>query len=199
MPPEKSPQYPERVVARVGRWINQKYKISRVLGMGGTGVVYAGHRRNGLRVAIKYLLDKYADDADVLRLFAREAYLANDVGHPGAVAILDEDVDEDGNTYLVMPLLEGETLRQRWERHGKRLPLEEVCVWMHDALDVLAAAHAQLDPLFYQYHTPPTPNVMADFIQALDPAKLVLVETVRSAYTVQGCGETLTPRRPCRS
>jgi len=50
--------------------------------------------------------------------FTREGYVANTVGHPGAVSVLDDDVTEDGAAFLVMELLEGETLDHRWEKGG---------------------------------------------------------------------------------
>ncbi|WP_394829823.1 protein kinase domain-containing protein [Pendulispora albinea] len=104
--------------------------------------VYAATHRNGHRVAIKFLLERFSDDHDMRSLFSREAYLANQVGHPGAVPVLDDDVDEAGCPFLIMPLLEGETLRRRWERANKRLSVPEVSVLMSGVLDVLASAHA---------------------------------------------------------
>jgi len=130
-------------LARIGTVVQQKYRIQRLLGIGGMAAVFAATHRNGHRVAIKFLLDHLVHDPDVYRLFTREAYVANDVGHPGAVPVLDDDTDDQGNVFLVMPLLEGETLRARWERTDKRLPLAEVGVLMLDALDVLASAHAK--------------------------------------------------------
>ncbi|WP_394843653.1 protein kinase [Pendulispora brunnea] len=132
----------KRVLARVGTDV-QKYRIERLIGIGGMAAVYAATHRNGNRVAIKFLLERYADDPAICRLFSREAYVANEVGHPGAVNVLDDDIDDDGCPFMVMPLLEGESLRRRWEEKGKRLPLTEVAVFIADALDVLAAAHAK--------------------------------------------------------
>ncbi|WP_394838675.1 protein kinase [Pendulispora rubella] len=133
----------ERALARVGKVVQQKYVITRLVGVGGMAAVYAAKHRNGNRVAIKYLLDHFAGDNDVLNLFRREAYVANHVDHPGAVPVLDDDVDDEGAAFLIMPLLEGETLRARWERAGRRLSVGEVAVITADVLDVLAAAHAK--------------------------------------------------------
>ncbi|WP_394832423.1 protein kinase [Pendulispora rubella] len=121
----------------------QKYKITRLLGVGGMAAVYAATHRNGHRVAIKYLHEHLSDDADIRRLFSREAYVANEVDHPGVVPVLDDAEDEHGCILLIMPLLDGETLRARWERTGKRLSVAEVGVLMWDVLDVLAAAHSK--------------------------------------------------------
>ena len=133
----------ERALARVNATVQGKYRIDRLLGIGGMASVYAATHRNGHRVAIKFLLDHLSEDSDIYRLFSREAYVANQVGHPGAVPVLDDDLDDDGCPFLIMPLLEGETMRARWERANKRLQVAEVGVLMLDVLDVLAAAHAK--------------------------------------------------------
>ncbi|WP_394841920.1 serine/threonine protein kinase [Pendulispora brunnea] len=130
-----------RALARIGSTVQQKYRVTELLGMGGMSTVYAATHRNGHRVAIKFLLEDAS--ADLRQLFSREAYVANQVGHAGAVPVLDDDVDEEGCAFLIMPLLEGETLGSRWARAGRRLPFTEVAVLMLDALDVLASAHAK--------------------------------------------------------
>ncbi|WP_394848903.1 serine/threonine protein kinase [Pendulispora brunnea] len=132
----------ERALGRIGTTIQDKYRIERLVGIGATAAVYAATHRNGHRVAIKVLLDMFLDDEDAIRRFRREAYMANQVGHPGAVTVLDDDLDETGCAFLIMPLLEGETLRARWERNGRRLSLAETGLLMSDVLDVLASAHA---------------------------------------------------------
>jgi serine/threonine-protein kinase len=71
----------------------------------------------------------------------REGYLANTVDHRGTVKVLDDDVSEDGASFLVMELLEGETLEARWARKVRRLPVAEVLPIANQVLDVLAAAH----------------------------------------------------------
>ncbi|WP_394839129.1 serine/threonine protein kinase [Pendulispora rubella] len=134
---------PARLFARIGSTIQNKYRIDRMLGMGGTAVVYSAVHRNGNRVAIKFLLDRYSDDPEMSRFFRHEAYVANQVEHHGVVPVLDDDVDEAGCPFLIMPLLEGESLRARWERSERRLPIDEVLILMADALDVLAAAHGR--------------------------------------------------------
>ncbi|WXA80141.1 DPP IV N-terminal domain-containing protein [Pendulispora rubella] len=105
--------------------------------------VYEATHRNGHRVAVKYLLERYVDEPSVRMLFSREAYIANEVQHQGVVPIIDDDIDEDGCAFLIMPLLEGETLRARWERMNKRLPLLEVGLFTSDLLEALACAHAK--------------------------------------------------------
>ncbi|WP_394849902.1 serine/threonine protein kinase [Pendulispora brunnea] len=130
----------QRALARVGRIVG-KYRLERVIGVGGMAAVYAATHRDGHRVAVKFMLEHFRDDPNIEQLFGREALIANQVGHPGAVPVLSHDVDDDGSPFLVMPLLEGETLHARWQRANKRLPIAEVGVFMSDVLDVLTSAH----------------------------------------------------------
>jgi serine/threonine-protein kinase len=133
----------ERAVRRrVGRTVRGKYRIDRVLGIGGMAAVYAATHRNNKRFAIKMLHDEYARNAEICGRFTREGYVANSVGHAGAVAVLDDDVAEDGAPFLVMELLEGHALEELAERLG-RLPYDVVLGIAHELLDVLAIAHAK--------------------------------------------------------
>jgi eukaryotic-like serine/threonine-protein kinase len=131
-----------RVRARVGSTLKGKYRLDRVVGVGGMAAVYAAtHLRNASRVAVKLLHREVAVDESVRARFLREGYVANSVAHPGAVRILDDDTAEDGAVFLVMELLEGETLDARWERSGHRLGAREVSRLVYQLLDVLATAH----------------------------------------------------------
>jgi eukaryotic-like serine/threonine-protein kinase len=131
----------ERARALVGRVLKGKWRLERVVGVGGMATVYAAVHRNQSRVAIKMLHPQIALDSEVTTRFLREGYLANAVGHPGTVAVLDDDVSEDGVPFLVMELLEGETLEARWSRKGEQLPLSEVLPVIDQLLEVLTAAH----------------------------------------------------------
>jgi eukaryotic-like serine/threonine-protein kinase len=130
--------------ARVGTVINQKYRLERLIGSGGMASVFqAVHQNNGSRVAIKMLHAHLAIDAELRPRFLREGYVANKVEHRGAVRVIDDDETEDGAVFLVMELLDGETLNARFERSGQKLPAPEVCELAYQLLDVLAAAHAK--------------------------------------------------------
>jgi serine/threonine-protein kinase len=76
----------------------------------------------------------------VKQRFIDEGYLANRVGHPGAVSVLDDEVAEDGAVYLIMDLLDGETLEERMRRLGPMEPADVLPV-VDALLDVLGAAH----------------------------------------------------------
>jgi serine/threonine-protein kinase len=120
-----------------GRW-----ELLGTLGDGGTAAVYrARDRESGEMVAVKILHPELARDRAMRERFRREAYAANLVQHPAVVKILADGEGEDKTPFLVMELLDGETLEQRLGRKGGRLPATEVLWAMDKVLDVLAAAH----------------------------------------------------------
>lgn len=131
-----------RARARAGSVLREKWRLDVLLGVGGMAAVYAATHRNGSRVAIKVLHAELSVNRDVRARFLREGYVANAVGHDGAVKVTDDDTAEDGSAFLVMELLEGETLEHRRERCGK-LAEDEVLSLTDKLLDVLAAAHAK--------------------------------------------------------
>jgi serine/threonine-protein kinase len=126
---------------RVGTTIGGKYKLEEVIGVGGMATVYLGVHRNGNRVAIKMLHAELALEEGLAERFVREGYVGNAIGHPGTVRVIDDDRTEDGAAFLVMELLEGETLHQRGLRQGGRLSPRELLPLAHELCDVLAAAH----------------------------------------------------------
>ena len=75
----------ERAEGRIGTTIRDKYRIERVLGVGGMATVYLAAHRNGSRVAIKILHPELAVQEHHRERFVREAYVANSVEHPGSV------------------------------------------------------------------------------------------------------------------
>ncbi len=124
----------------IGRMLSD-YRIDSLIGAGGMGEVYRAHdTRHDRPVAIKVLAAHLIGDADALQRFKREARAAAAISHPNVLSIEDYGTD-DGVTFAVTELLEGETLRSRL----KRAPCswqEAVCI----AIPVgkgLAAAHAR--------------------------------------------------------
>jgi len=126
---------------RLGTVLKGKWTIQALLGSGGMASVYGATHRNGKRVAIKLLHPELSMNLAIRQRFLREGYVANSVQHAGAVSVDDEDVTDDGCAFLVMELLEGETLDARWERKGRRLEAPEVLALMDQVLDTLSAAH----------------------------------------------------------
>jgi serine/threonine-protein kinase len=127
---------------RIGATLCGRYRLIRLVGVGGTAAVYAGRHRNGHSVAIKILHEHLSSDPAMERLFRREALLVNKIEHSGVVPVMDDDISE-GCAFLVMPLLVGETVRTRAERLRGRLPVDDVCALARAALDALAAVHAR--------------------------------------------------------
>ena len=129
--------------ARIGLVLRDKWRLDDLLGVGGMAAVYAAtHVNNGRRGAIKLLHPELAVNDEVRGRFLREGYAANKVEHPGTVAVLDDDVTEDGAVYLVMELLEGETLEARREATSFLHPADVLPI-IDRILDVLVAAHAK--------------------------------------------------------
>lgn len=130
-----------RAQARVGTTLQGKYHLDAVLGVGGMACVYAATHRNKKRFAIKLLHPELSVSGDLRARFLREGYAANSVQHDGTVAVLDDDLTEDGGAFLVMELLEGDSVEDLWRRSGRRLPAELVTDVGVQLLDVLSAAH----------------------------------------------------------
>src|SRR5258708_29891152 len=132
-----------RAQRRIGTVLRGKYRLDRVLGVGGMATVYAATHRNGKEFALKLLHPELALRKDIRARFIREGYVANAVKHPASVAVLDDDVGEDGTAFLVMELLHGQTVETLWQRSDEQLPLALVAGIALQLLDVLAAAHAR--------------------------------------------------------
>ena len=139
---QQSPDPRALAERRVGQTLANKWTIDRLVDIGGMAAVFAATHRNGKKVAIKILHPTIASQADVTERFLREGYVANQVDHPGAVSILDDDVTPDGAPFLVMELLEGESLDGWMQRTGGMLPVADVLAIADQALDTLAAFHA---------------------------------------------------------
>jgi eukaryotic-like serine/threonine-protein kinase len=141
--PTDRPQDPQLAVAqaRVGQTLNGKWQVDRLIDMGGMGAVYEATHRNGRRAAIKLLHPRFALDPEVRKRFLREGYVANKIDHPGAVAILDDDIAQDGAPFLVMELLDGESLSASLTRAGGLFPVADALAIMGQVLEVLSAAH----------------------------------------------------------
>ncbi len=126
--------------------LDDKWTLERLLGVGGMAAVYAATHRNGARAAVKVLHADLSRIKEVRERFLREGYAANRVEHAGAVKVLDDDVvvsgPESGTAYIVMELLEGESLQDRIERGPPLGELEFLSI-AASVLEVLEAAHGR--------------------------------------------------------
>jgi eukaryotic-like serine/threonine-protein kinase len=121
--------------------LGSRYRLERELGGGSMATVYlAEDVRHGRQVALKLLRQEYAATFAAER-FLREIEIAARLQHPHIVPLLDSG-EVGGNLYLVMPFIEGESLRVRLVREG-RLPAGEVIRILGDVADALAYAHGK--------------------------------------------------------
>jgi serine/threonine-protein kinase len=124
-----------------GDVLGGKYRIERVIGQGGMGVVAAArHTELQQRVAIKVLPAHLAPDDEVVERFMREARAAARLRSEHAVKVVDVGTRQNGSPYIVMELLEGEDLGALSERGP--LPIADAVDYILQACEAVAEAHA---------------------------------------------------------
>lgn len=125
-----------------GRVVAGKYRLVRVLGRGGMGMVFeAQHVQVRRSFALKFLRQDRVVAPRSLRRFEREAELLGRLDHENIVGLLDIGVDEASGPYLVLEYVRGITLRRDIEQHGRR-PLGRVLSIVRQIGRGLAHAHA---------------------------------------------------------
>jgi serine/threonine protein kinase len=125
------------ITLQAGDIVEGRYRVVRALGVGGMGAVYEVERVNdGKRLALK--LAQEVRGLALARL-AREARIASQIHHPNVVSIVDADVAQGGYAYLVMELVEGQTLAEGGKKRGMPWRLEV----LFQVLQGVKALHAQ--------------------------------------------------------
>lgn len=126
----------------VGRTIEGKYRLDRLIGKGGMGAVYeARDVRLDRAVAVKIMLGRAFGEQAAIRRFRREARAAARLNHRNIVGVHDVGLVEREGAYLVMELVQGVTLRAELDRDGA-MPPAVAADWFDQLLDGIGAAHA---------------------------------------------------------
>jgi eukaryotic-like serine/threonine-protein kinase len=136
------PSTPPPPPVAIGELVANKYRVERVLGHGGMGVVVAAmHEQLAQRVAIKMLLPEAKASANALARFTREARAAAAIRGEHVARVLDVGELEGGAPYIVMEYLEGRDLSGTIAERGT-LPVEEAVAYVLEACEAIAEAHA---------------------------------------------------------
>jgi serine/threonine-protein kinase len=127
--------------AEVGSVLAGKYRIERIIGSGGMGVVVAAeHVQLGERVAIKFLLPQGLGNKTLIARFKREARAASRIRSAHVARVFDVDVRPNGAPYIVMEYLEGRTLAAAIQEDGA-LPVPLAVDLLLEACEPIAEAH----------------------------------------------------------
>ena len=125
----------------VGQILDQKYRVDRILGVGGMGVVVAAtHVTLDEKVAIKFLLPDAKANPEVVNRFAREARAASKIKGEHVARVSDVGTLATGEPYMVMEYLQGNDLAAEIEKRGK-IPPPEAVSYVLQACSALAEAH----------------------------------------------------------
>lgn len=130
----------EHCKARIGTVLRGKWHIDSLIGIGGMAAVYGVTNKIGWRGAIKILHREIAVSKELRARFEQEALAVNQLGHPAVVNVIDIDTTEDGSPFLVMELLDGESLGQRAQCSGG-IEERELLRIASAVLEVLDVAH----------------------------------------------------------
>lgn len=129
----------------------ENLSIQRVIGEGGVGRVYLAYDETiGRRVAIKELLDRAENNAQLEKSFIHEAKITGKLEHPGIIPVYQLGHREDGKAYYVMRYVKGETLEQQLDKCQQQSTAElalhkrmELLDTLIDSCDTLAYAHSK--------------------------------------------------------
>ena len=132
----------DRYMQRVGSVVDGKWRLDELLGTGATSAVYRATHRNGHEATLKILHRSLCTDVAACARFLREAGTANAIKHPAIVPVRDDGITDDGCAYLVLEYFEGETLEEKRNKRGGKMPYHELSWVLEKLIDALAAVHA---------------------------------------------------------
>ncbi|APR83240.1 serine/threonine protein kinase [Minicystis rosea] len=134
--------HPRRAPARILRdpLPGTGYRAVRRIGAGSASEVFEAIAPDGARCAVKVLRSIYADTPDAVFRMEQEGYALAGLDHPSLVRVLDVGTTSTGRPYFVMPLVDGETVRDRLNRRGP-FPAALACALVAEMLEGLDVAH----------------------------------------------------------
>lgn len=125
-----------------GDMLAGKYRVDRILGAGGMGIVVAAtHAELDQKVAIKFLLPHMVENSDLVRRFMREGRLAGKLKSEHVAKVIDVGRLDDGAPYMVLEYLEGKDLSEVLKEQGP-LPVHIAVMFILQAIEAIAEAHA---------------------------------------------------------
>jgi serine/threonine-protein kinase len=135
-------EFPSGLPVAVGAMVASKYRVDRILGQGGMGIVVAAtHLQLDQRVALKFLLPEAAAHPEIAQRFLREARACVRIDSEHVARVLDVGTLPSGTPFMVMEYLEGEDLSQVLARRGQ-LPVQETVGFVLEACEAVAEAHS---------------------------------------------------------
>jgi serine/threonine-protein kinase len=133
---------PQPAPVKPGDVLDGKYRVERVLGVGGMGIVVAAtHVQLETRVALKFLLPEVLGHPQVVQRFAREARAAVQIQSEHVARVIDVSTLPTGSPYMVMEYLEGGDLSQALAKSGA-MPVGQSVNYLLQACEAIAEAHA---------------------------------------------------------
>lgn len=131
----------EQATKWIGTTLDGKYEVLSFLGKGGGASVFKGtHKFLNQHVAIKIIHGEHSTDFTMLQRFRGEAEISSKLNHPNIVQVYDFGVTSSGTPYLILELLEGESLSSYIKRHGK-VNAEELLTIFWQLCSALEFAH----------------------------------------------------------
>ncbi len=128
--------------AWIGRVVDDRYRVTRLLGAGGMGAVFVAEQLKLKKdVAFKIIRKEFADESVFASRFEREAMTTAQLENPHIVSAIDYGLLPEGGAYLVLQLAPGQSLATVMEQHGA-LPWPQVCSLGAQLADAMVAAHA---------------------------------------------------------
>src|SRR5579859_2840962 len=116
---DDAPASSAKPIARVGEIVAGKFKVERILGEGGMGIVVAArHMQLDERVALKFLRPQALKNPETVARFAQEARAAVKLKSEHVARVLDVGIRDDGSPFIVMEYLQGQDLAQLLEKSG---------------------------------------------------------------------------------